>query len=144
MLPCVGIGHYGALISSPASSTKRLGITIPKTVEMGVLGQQCSDVPKINFIEPRPFSEAASHSVTQEFYRTRKFITVFTRTRHWFLSRARLIQSTLSHLISLRSILTLISHLCLRFPSDLFPLWLSHQNTSCIPLPPFVLHALAT
>lgn len=45
----------------------------------------------------------------------RSFITVFTR--------ARFIQHTLSHLISLRPtlILMLSSHLCLGFPSGLFP-----------------------
>jgi len=47
------------------------------------------------------------------FYVTRRFITVFTRAHHWSLLWARWIQSTLSHTISLKSILGL--------PSALFP-----------------------
>jgi len=44
-------------------------------------------------------------------YRNRRLITVITRARHWSLFRARCIQSTASHPISLRSILILSSHL---------------------------------
>jgi hypothetical protein len=55
------------------------------------------------------------------FYGTRRFITVFTRTRHWSLSWARWIQSTPSHTVSLRSILMLTSYLRLCLPSGLFP-----------------------
>jgi len=54
------------------------------------------------------------------FYGTRKFITVFTTARQWSLSRARWIQSTLFHTISLRSILMLSSHLRIGLPSGLF------------------------
>jgi hypothetical protein len=54
-------------------------------------------------------------------YGTRKFITVFTTTRHWSLSWARCIQSTPSNPVSLRSILILFYHLRLRLPSGLFP-----------------------
>jgi hypothetical protein len=39
------------------------------------------------------------------FYGTRRFITVFTRALHWFLSWARSTQSTPSHPISLSYIL---------------------------------------
>jgi len=35
------------------------------------------------------------------FYGTRRFITVFTRARHWSLSSARWTQSTASYSISL-------------------------------------------
>jgi hypothetical protein len=42
---------------------------------------------------------------------TRKFVTVFTRTRHWSLSGASWIHSTSSYSISVRSILILSSHL---------------------------------
>jgi hypothetical protein len=49
------------------------------------------------------------------FYEIQKFITVFTRTLHWSLSWARLIQSIPPHPVSLRYILTLSTHL--RFTS---------------------------
>jgi hypothetical protein len=55
------------------------------------------------------------------FYRTRRFITMFTRALHWSLSWARSIQSILSHPISLRSILILSTHLRLGLPSGLLP-----------------------
>jgi hypothetical protein len=55
------------------------------------------------------------------FYRIRRFITVFTRTRHRSLSWARWSQPTSSNTISLRSILILSLHLPLGLPSGLFP-----------------------
>jgi hypothetical protein len=48
-------------------------------------------------------------------------ITVSTRALHWSLFRARLIQSTPSHPISLKSILILSTHLHLGLPSCIFP-----------------------
>jgi hypothetical protein len=54
------------------------------------------------------------------FYITRRFITVFTRTRHWYLSWARWIQSTTSHRITVRCILILSSYLCQRLPNGNF------------------------
>ena len=53
-----------------------------------------------------------------ELYGT--LITAFTRDRHLFLSRARSIQSTLPHPISLWPTLVLSSQLCLDLPSGLF------------------------
>jgi hypothetical protein len=44
------------------------------------------------------------------FYGTQRFITVFTRALHWPLSWTRSIQFTPLHLISLRSILILSTH----------------------------------
>jgi hypothetical protein len=55
------------------------------------------------------------------FYGTQKFITAFTRALYWSLSWARSIQSIPSHPISLRSFLTLSTHLRLGVPSVLFP-----------------------
>jgi len=55
------------------------------------------------------------------FYGTRRFITVFTTIRHWFLSSANWIQSTPSHPVHLRSILILPFHLLLYLTSGLFP-----------------------
>jgi hypothetical protein len=56
-----------------------------------------------------------------EFYGILKFIAVFKRAFHWFLSYGRCIQSTPSHPISLRAALILFSHLLLRLPNGLFP-----------------------
>jgi hypothetical protein len=51
------------------------------------------------------------------FYGTRRFSTEFTRALHLFLSWARPIQSTSSHLTSPRSFLILSTHLRLDLPS---------------------------
>jgi hypothetical protein len=75
-----------------------------------------------------PWSTALfqKHMVTQlvkklpTLYESRKFITVL-RARHWSLSRARCIQSTFFHPISLRSVLKLSPHLRLGLQSGLFP-----------------------
>jgi hypothetical protein len=53
-------------------------------------------------------------------YASRRFITVFTRARHWSLSCVRWIQSTFSHPISVRSNLKLPFNLCTRLPSNFF------------------------
>jgi hypothetical protein len=71
-----------------------------------------------------PSWEGNSDSTSQRnfptFYGTRKFITVFTRARHWSLSRSRWIQVTPLQPISLRFILILSSHLHLGSSSGLF------------------------
>jgi len=49
-------------------------------------------------MEQIPSGEANTHSATQEIPRPHgnlRFITVFTRARHWSLSWARWMQSTL-------------------------------------------------
>jgi hypothetical protein len=76
------------------------------------------------------------------FYGAQSFITMFTRTLHWSLCWARSIQSIPSHCISLKSILTLSTHLRLGLPSGLFPSGfppISYMHSSSLP---FVLHAL--
>jgi hypothetical protein len=54
-------------------------------------------------------------------YRNRRFITVFTKSRHWTLSLINRIRSTPSHRIYLRYILISSFHLYLLLPSGLFP-----------------------
>jgi hypothetical protein len=61
----------------------------------------------------------------QTFYDTRRFMTVFTRARHWSLSWVKLMKSIPPHPISLRSILLLSSHLRLVLLSGVF-----HSNLS--------------
>jgi hypothetical protein len=81
-----------------------------------------------------------------EFYGTRRFITVFTRTLHWSLSWASSVQSIPFHPISLRSFLILFTHLRLGLLSivvhkhmlivdilvcwDMVPLNFSHMNSA--------------
>jgi hypothetical protein len=60
-------------------------------------------------------------------YGTRRFITVFTKARHWTLSWASRIQFAPSIPISLRSILMLSSHLRLGLPNQ------NPVNTSPLP-----------
>lgn len=59
---------------------------------------------------------------------TKRLTNVFIRACHWSISWARLIQLTHSHLISLRWILILVSHLHTGFPCGPFP-WSFHTKT---------------
>jgi hypothetical protein len=61
-------------------------------------------------------------------YGTQRFITVFTKARHWTLSWANRIQFAPSIRISLRTILMLSSHLRLGLPSGLFSSGLPTKN----------------
>jgi hypothetical protein len=54
-------------------------------------------------------------------YGTRRFVTVFTKARHWTPSWATWIQLAPSIPISVKSILMLSSHLRLGLPSGLLP-----------------------
>jgi hypothetical protein len=86
-------------------------LTIPQTIMLITLSWAILEKPPI--VQPLKNFPA--------FYENRRFITVFTKYLHWSLSWARLIQSIPTHPISLRSILTLSTHLRLRLPSGLFP-----------------------
>ena len=55
------------------------------------------------------------------FHGTRRFINALTSVRHLYLSWAIPIQSIYPHPNSWRSIVILSTHLCLGFPSGLFP-----------------------
>jgi hypothetical protein len=68
-----------------------------------------------------PFFRSCQLCIFPTFYGNRRFITVFTRALHRFLSWARWIPSAPSHPISLRSILLLPTHLRLGLPSGHFP-----------------------
>jgi hypothetical protein len=82
------------------------------------------------------WSHQARNQVTQlvskfpAFCGTRRFITMFTRARHWSLSWARCIHSTPSHPVSLRHILILSSHVYQGLPSGFFRF--SNQELLCI------------
>ena len=82
-----------------------------------------------DFLEQSPYWEANSCSSGQDISRilngTQNFISVCTKPRYLYLSWAISIQSTLSHLSSLKHGLVLLSHLRLYLPSRLFPLGFS-------------------
>jgi hypothetical protein len=67
-------------------------------------------------------------------HRTRRFLTTLTSARHLSLSWASPMQSSHPHPTSWSSILILSSHLCLGFPSGLFPSGF-HTKTLYTPLP---------
>jgi hypothetical protein len=70
-----------------------------------------------------PFWEATNCSPTQEFsksYGTRRFITMFTRARHWSLSWARSVQSIPLHSVYLWSNIVLFFYLQWCLPKDFF------------------------
>jgi hypothetical protein len=85
------------------------------------------------------------------FYGIRRFITVFTRARHWSLSCVSCIKSASSHSVSPTSILILSSHLRLGLPSGIFLqifrtifVCISYLSYVCyIPVPPIFLDSLA-
>ena len=98
-------------------------------------------------------SSAASQAIPA-FYGTWRFITIFTTASHLSLPWATWIRPTIYHFTSVRFISALSHlnpvhnlsfylckihfsikfHLCLCFPSGLFPSWFPNQNPTCIPL----------
>jgi len=77
---------------------------------------------KVNTVSLEQLTVTSQVKKCSALYRTRRFITVFTTARHWYLSSATYIQSTPSYHISLRYILIPSSHVRLGLPNDLFPL----------------------
>ena len=76
------------------------------------------------------------------FYGTRRLITALTSDRHLSLSWAHPIQSIYPHPTSWRSILILSTHLCLGFPSGLFPSGFPTKTIYTPPSPhPYAPHA---
>jgi hypothetical protein len=97
-----------------------------------------------NFMEPNTSEKLPIMQHLKNFpayYGTWRFITMFTRALHWSLSWARSIQPIPLYHISLRSVLTLSSHLCLCLPSGPFFAFLSisYMHSSS---PLFMLHVL--
>ena len=85
-------------------------------------------------MEKSPYWETNRFAASQEippFYW--RFITAFTSARHLSLSSASSIQSINPHPTSWRSILILSFHLCLGFPSGIFPSGFP-TKTLCTPL----------
>jgi hypothetical protein len=99
----------------------------------------------INSMELSLSWEAASPSATQEFpnvYGTRRFITVFTRAHHCYLSSVRSIQSTPPHPNSQRYSLIPSCHLPLGLRSGSFPSDFHTKILYAFRFSPCVLHAL--
>lgn len=71
-------------------------------------------------------------------YAARRFINVFTRINR--RSVAKRISSTVSHSVSLKFILTLSSHFCLRHPLGLLPLHIPRKLYIFSPHVCYVLH----
>jgi hypothetical protein len=78
------------------------------------------------------------------FYGTLRYITGFTRALHFYLSRARPIQSPTLNPISKGSILMLSIHLRLGLPSVFFPLTFLLITYTHLSSPPFVPHVPPT
>jgi hypothetical protein len=74
--------------------------------------------------------KAMSCWLVKWFYANRTFIPVFTRARHWPMSRARGIQAKISVLISIGSILILYYSVLIDFPSGVY-CW---RHVSCMRL----------
>jgi hypothetical protein len=98
--------------------------------------KSCATITK--YMGQSSSSEANSHLVSQEIpgpLWNRRFITVFTRARHWSLSWARWIQSIPFHPIS-----TIILPSTLRSSEWSLPFRFSDHNILCISHLPCVLY----
>jgi hypothetical protein len=65
-----------------------------------------------------------------DFYGTRRFITVFTKTRHWYLSWTRWLQSTNTPTTSLKSFQCYPPISSLQRFDQIF-VWISYPSSSC-------------
>jgi hypothetical protein len=75
-------------------------------------GSHPSLIMLTNSIELGPSWESKSRWATEEFNNfdeSRRFITIFTKVCHWFLSWARWIQSVTPHPVTLRSVFLMLS-----------------------------------
>jgi hypothetical protein len=94
-----------------------------------------------NSMEQRYSSGADSRSPGQEirhFYKTRRFISVLTRARHWTLSWARWIQSARSRTLLIKWILILPSDLRLGLPNNFFHLGVTNNTLHAVFIAPRV------
>jgi hypothetical protein len=108
---------FPTLLQSQVQPTTVFGLPSTVDTQNTRLSQQNFDIKATDSTEQSP-SAGDDHHI---FYRTRRFITVFTTARLWSLSWARCTQSTPSHPASVRFTLALPSHLFLCRPSGLFP-----------------------
>jgi hypothetical protein len=95
-------------------------------------------------MELSPSWEVSSCKLLKNFsiiYGTRRFIPVFTRALHWLLCWAK--SSSPDYPSCLSKIpFNIFSRLRLVLPSGLFPYGFPTTKPICIPLGPFLLHAL--
>jgi len=116
----------GALQENRGSLISRVGCCIRNDYNCPLNWRNCLIYLRCTYsiVQDIPW-KADSHTAYQTtacfLHGTRRFITVFTETRHRTLCWASWIQFTPSIPISLRSILMLSSHLRLGLPSGLSP-----------------------
>jgi len=126
---------------TPAHAAKRHPVTQPASSHSNywAIPAQFKTGSLTNFTEQSPWEAKITQLVKKlpTLYTPRRFINVFTRAHHWFLSSARWIQSTKSNPLSPRSVLILFSHLTLGLQSGLIPSGFPHfSSLPCVPHAP--------
>jgi hypothetical protein len=115
-------GHTDSMQQTPdhnTTSSNSLALTKPKGSLL------CSQNPaSSNCMMETPSWEANSHSASREipaFHKDQRFLSVFTRAHQRSPSWTKFTEFTTFQPTSMTSILILSFHLCLGFPSGLFP-----------------------
>jgi hypothetical protein len=137
-LYCTSLNSSSKLITTcnaklPDSATKVIiAVVLHKTILFN--GHETNGKStELNYHLTRASRTANSHLATIEWPATTTFIIVFTRSLHRSVSWTRSIHSIPHHLISLRSVLILSSHLCLSRPgSGLFPFGFPTKNFNAV------------
>jgi hypothetical protein len=113
------------LVQGPCMNFFLSSVHIVYEAHCYVLGLSTNVLWEVLLLTPRSRAHLEKQPVVQllknfpEFYWTKRFITVFTKTLNCSLSWVRSIQSIPPHLIALKSVLILSSHLRLGLPSGL-------------------------